>query len=101
MQAGPSIEGRDFKRLERGSLLGFATIHLPDLGLTITDVGVFEKDGRRWIVLPAKPMIGREGVTLKGDDGKVRYQKILEFDCKEAANEFSRNALEALSRWLP
>jgi hypothetical protein len=83
------------------TLLGFADVLLEQTHLRICDVAIHEKGGRRWASLPGRPMIDREGMALRGDDGKLRYAKILEFDSREAGDEFSKNVVAAVLAHSP
>ena len=44
--------------------------------LEISDIAVFEKDGRRWATLPSVMMRDYEG-QLKDERGKTRYRSAL------------------------
>ena len=43
--------------------------------LKIYDCAIHEKGGRRWVSLPGRPMIDREGVALKDENGKTKYAR--------------------------
>lgn len=87
-----------WRPLEKNTLRGFCTLRLVSTGLEIVDCSVHEKNGRRWVGLPAKPMLDRDGNVLRGDDGRVRYAKILSWSSREVGDKFSEAALAAIDR---
>lgn len=85
----------DFRPLEKGSLLGFATIRIPALRLTVKDVAVHSSHGHRWASLPAKPHLDRERRQIV-KDGKPQYVNILQFDSKAVSDAFSAAVIAAV-----
>ncbi len=55
------IEIADFRQFEKNTLKGFITARLTTVGLEIRDIAVHERDGQRWIQLPAKPFEKTDG----------------------------------------
>lgn len=49
------IEIVDFKQHAKNTLQGFLTIRLTTTGLEIRDLALHQKNGNRWLQLPAKP----------------------------------------------
>jgi hypothetical protein len=49
------------------TLLGFADVLLTQTHLKIYDCAIHEKNGRRWVSLPGRPMVDREGVVLRDE----------------------------------
>ena len=91
-----TLKCTDFRPINRKTLLGFATINIAEMRMTISDVAIHERDGKRWAQLPSKPMIkGTE--VLKDDNGKVRYSPIFNFESKEVEKAFSTAAVKAVS----
>jgi hypothetical protein len=64
-----TVRVENFKPLRSNTLFGFATIVLPELHLRILDAAVHESHDKRWIGLPAKPQIDREGAVRRDDRG--------------------------------
>ena len=60
-----------------------------------------EKNGARWIGLPAKPQITRDGVVRKDERGKTAYSPVLEFADRGTREAFSQRAIAALLRAHP
>jgi hypothetical protein len=89
-----AIVVEEFKTLERNSLRGFCRVRMPS-GMILHDVGIYEKDGKRWASPPSKPAIGRDGTAFK-KDGKPVYTPIVSFASKEVRDRFSDAVIEAL-----
>jgi hypothetical protein len=95
-QAQRGISLLEWKPMRRNTLVGFGTIRVEAIGLTISDVSVHEKNGSRWASLPSKAMVDRDGMVMRGDDGKVRYSPILQWRDRRTAERFSHALIEAL-----
>ena len=96
-----SIIIEKFTRRRSNTLFGFVDVLLPQTHLRVHDVTVHQKNDKRWVGLPAKPMIDREGVALKDENGKVKYVPILQFDSREASDAFSRSCIAAVLKHSP
>jgi hypothetical protein len=98
-----TIVCREFRPVPRGSLIGFATIHINEIRLTIHDVAVHRHaNGARWAQLPARPVVDRNGVAQRDPKtGKVAYQRLFAFDSKAVADAFSHAVIEALLVLVP
>jgi hypothetical protein len=91
-----------FRPLRRGTLCGFAVVHIRELHLVISDVAVHRHaGGAHWVQLPAKPMIDRDGTVKRTGTGKVEYVKVLGFDSRAVSDAFSDAAIEALLEFNP
>ena len=85
-----------WKPFERNTLKGFADLWLRTARLNIRGCAVHEKNGRRWVQLPAKPQLDKDRQLVRDDAGKVQYARVMEFDSREVADRFSEAALEAI-----
>ena len=85
-----------FKPFERNTLRGFADLHLAAARLNIHGCAVHERDGKRWIQLPARPQLDKNRNLVKDADGKITYARVMEFDSREVAERFSEAALKAI-----
>ncbi len=85
-----------FRPFERGTLKGFADLWLRTARLNIKGCAVHEKNGKRWVQLPAKPQIDKDRNLVRDEGGKVQYAKILDFDSREVADRFNAAALKAI-----
>lgn len=86
---------RDWRPMRKGSLLGFAKVEMPS-GMILSDVGIMSGERGPWASPPSKPMVGRDGMALKDDKGKLRCSPIIEFTNKEVRNRFSAGVIEAM-----
>jgi hypothetical protein len=62
---------------------------------------VHESKGRRWVGLPAKPQIGRDGVARRDARGKIAYTPVLQFTDRETSNAFSARVIDVLLERFP
>ena len=88
-----------FKALRSNTPRGFCTV--PELHLKIIDLSVHEKNESRWVGLPAKAQIGRDGTVRKDDRGKVAYTPVLEFTDKATRSAFSDRVSASLLEFAP
>ena len=92
-----TITCTDFRPFHRNTLRGFATVHIDELKLTIHDIAVHQHDdGARWVGLPAKPVIDRDGIVKRTSDGKPEYAKLLSFDSRAVSDAFSAAVIASL-----
>lgn len=89
-----------WKPIKKNTLRGFANVRL-GAALSIKDVAVHTKNGKRWASLPSKPMLGADGNAKRSDDGKVQYVPILEWLDREVADRFSAGVIAAVEREHP
>ena len=96
----PRMVASGWRRVERGTLRGFRSLELAS-GLKINDCSLHEKDGRRWIGLPVKPKLDKDGKQLiTPKTGKPAYSAILELASPAAHTRFQEQALRALAELL-
>ena len=89
-----SIEIVSYRKYEKNTLQGFLNLRMTNIGLEIRDITVHQKNGKRWLSLPAK------AVPSKESDGKPSYVAILEFYDKTYLEKFQSATLMALDRWV-
>lgn len=85
----------EWRPLRRDSLLGFAKIELQS-GMVISDVTILSGDRGPWALPPSKPMLGRDGVAMKDQRGKIRYSPLIEFTSKEIRDRWSAAVIDAM-----
>jgi hypothetical protein len=90
-----------FKPLKSHTLVGFATIVIPELRLRIIDLTVHQKNDARWVGLPARPQLNRDGTVRHDDRGKTAYSAVLEFTDKATRDAFSHRVTTALAEFAP
>jgi hypothetical protein len=52
----------DWKAIERNTLRGFFTAHLPS-GMTLFENTLHYRDGHWWVMPPSKPMLSKDGTA--------------------------------------
>jgi hypothetical protein len=82
-----NIEITSFDPCSGTTLQGFLVVRL-ESGLEIRDIALHQKNGKRWLQLPAKP--------YKKKDGGKGWSYILSFHKKEHFNKFQEVTLRAL-----
>jgi hypothetical protein len=90
-----------FKPHHGNTLRGFVTVVIPEIRLRILDLTVHEKNGSRWVGLPAKPQIDRDGTVRKDDRGRTLYTTVVEFTNKKVRDAFSARVIKALLEFAP
>jgi hypothetical protein len=96
-----TIRCRSFRALAKGTLRGFATIHVVELRVAIHDVALHKKGEARWAQLPSKPVV-RDGRHIVDEaTGKPQYVSILEFDDRETRDAFSARVWRAVAEQYP
>ena len=81
----------DWKEVVKNTLRGFCSITMPS-GLILRNCSLHEKEGSRWIGLPAQ--------QFKKDDGTSCYKPIVEFTNKQARDRFNEAAFRAVDWYL-
>jgi hypothetical protein len=96
-----SVEVETFTPRRSNTLVGFCSVIVPELHLRISDLSVHEKNQSRWIALPARPWVDRDGVVKRGDNGKVIYIPVIEFTDRPTREAFSDRVIAALLEFAP
>lgn len=65
----------------------------------IKDCAVHEKNRRRWVQLPARPMLDDQRELVRNTRGKVQYVSILEWAKREVCEAFSSAAITAIQNY--
>jgi len=91
-----TIEVTGFKRLERGTLVGFADITIRELRLKVHEVALHEKGTARWASMPSRPWL-KDGIAVRDDTtGKIQYSSLFEFEDRPTRDAFSAAVWKAL-----
>jgi hypothetical protein len=88
------ITCQSWRPLRKNSLLGFATVRIDGVRLTIKDIAIHEKNGRRWAALPARPQLADGKVVM--ENGKPQYFSLMTFDDRTTADAFSDAVIAAV-----
>jgi hypothetical protein len=90
-----------FRPLRANTLYGFCNATIAEMHLRILDLTVHQKDGKRWIGLPAKPQITRDGQVRKDEHGKALYMPGIEFTDRQTRDAFSARVIASLLEFAP
>src|SRR4051794_3351787 len=85
----------DLPRLERGKLLGFASISNKEIRFTLRHVAIHETSGQRWAPPPPTARISQDRQLSRDADGLIRYAPIGEFYNTRIADAFSAAVIRA------
>ena len=96
-----TIQVENFKPLRSNTLFGFVDVLIPQLHLRIREVTVHDSHGRKWIGLPAKPQITRDGQARRDEHGKIAYSSIIQFTDRGTSNAFAQRVIEELLAAYP
>jgi hypothetical protein len=88
----PTIRCLDFRPHERSTLRGFCALELPAGGLVVKDVSLHERNGERWLSLPAR--------SYTDKDGNRQFADIITFANADAKRSFQAAALAAVDAYL-
>jgi hypothetical protein len=96
-----TVQVESFTPRRSNTLVGFCTVVIPELHLRILDLTVHEKNTSRWVGLPSKPWVDRNGVVKRGENGKIIYVPVLEFTDRATREAFSDRVVAALMKFAP
>ena len=96
-----SVVVDSFKPMHSNTLFGFLTITIPELHLSICDLTAHQQGASRWIALPAKPQVNRDGTVRRDDRGKIAYTPVLTFTDRKTREAFSARVITALLEFAP
>jgi hypothetical protein len=83
------------------TLVGFCTVTIPELRLKIIDLTVHRKNRSRWVGLPGKAQISRDGTVRKDERGKTAYSPVLQFTDNATRAAFSKRVIASLLEFAP
>lgn len=85
-----------FHSVHTGTLKGFADFHIIGWHLRIFGCTCHCLGDSRWVQLPSKPLIDKDGQALRHvETGKIRYVPILAFDDNDVLSDAACLALDA------
>lgn len=85
----------EFRPLTKNTLRGFARCRFPS-GLVIHEIGLHVASGRAWASPPSRPILDRDGRTMRDRDGKQRWQPLVTFKDKNARDRWSAAIIAAV-----
>jgi hypothetical protein len=83
-----------FKRLERGSLQGFADLRM-DSGLVLLGCTFHQSNGKRWVNPPGRPQLDAQKQPIM-EGGKIAYAPVIEFVDASTRYKWSVQAVAAI-----
>jgi hypothetical protein len=91
------IKASGWRALAKGSLQGFVDLELQPSGLLIHSCTLMESNGKRWIGLPGRPQVQKDGTPILDPKiGKPLWKAIIEIKNREARERFQLAALRAV-----
>jgi hypothetical protein len=90
----------EWKAIARGALRGFAAVRL-GRSLIIRDLAILYSNGRTWVGLPGKPIIGADSTAARDASGKQRYVPTLEWSDRAAADRSGSAVIAAIRAEYP
>ena len=90
----------NWRRREQNTLRGFFDLELPS-GLRLHDCSLHELGDRRWISLPMRPQLSRDGVLLKSPKtNKPVYATCVDVPNPSRKARFQAEALAAIDKLM-
>lgn len=86
-----TIECMSFKPHKSGTLLGFANLFVPKMGLEIFGFTFHQKENQRWLNFPAR--------EYEDENGERKYLNVVRFREKNHYNMFMPKARECIEKW--
>jgi hypothetical protein len=86
------VEVRAFRPCVKNTLKGFVSLSVSPPGITLNDLCLHEKFGKRWLSFPARP--------YQTDDGKQHWAPVVEIGDRETLTRFQTVSIEAIDRYL-
>src|SRR6516164_3949771 len=95
-----TVIASNWRPVQKNTLQGFCTLTIEPGGIVLHECSLHEKAGKRWIGLPGKPQLDRDGQQRKDPTtGKTLYTPIVEI-AKATRERFQAAALEAIDQLL-
>lgn len=85
-----TVEIQSFRKYEKNTLKGFLSVRLTGVSLEIRDICLHEKNGSRWLALPAKQY---------EKDGETSWMPIIRFYDKDVWEKFQSTVLQSLAKY--
>lgn len=83
-----TIECVNFKSHQQGTLLGFADLFVPKMGIYINGCTLHQKNGFRFFYLPSR--------DYKNEEGETKYAPVVKFHNKDHYKLFCQEAIKAI-----
>jgi len=98
-----TVEVENFRAHRSGSLFGFIDVSIPELRMRFRDCTVHASANgdRKWVGLPAKAQIARDGTVRRDERGKISYTPVVEIVHRDTRERFSDRVITALLQRFP
>jgi hypothetical protein len=100
MSSKLTIRCISWRQFCKSTVRGFATIQIVELRMTMREVVIHERNGKTWAQPPSRPWM-KEGQVVRGEDGKVQYSPLFEFDNGAVRTAFSDAVIRAVLTYDP
>jgi hypothetical protein len=85
----------NWRATRRSALGAFARVEFPS-GIVINDIVILNGDRGPWASPPGRPIVDRDGMVAKGQNGKIRYSPLIEFSSRETRDRWSAAVIDAM-----
>src|ERR1700687_4616526 len=92
-QERPRVRLIEWRPIRRNTLCGFAIVEMPN-GLVIRELSIHEKAGKRWVGMPAKPVLGQDGRQIENHAHKKQWAVLVGWRDRDLADRFSGAVVE-------
>jgi hypothetical protein len=90
----------DFKPLVKNTLRGFADVEL-GIGLQLSELSIHVTNGKPWVGMPSKPMLGADGLQIINVNGKKAYKPMMGWRNKALSEAFSKAVVKLVLEQHP
>jgi hypothetical protein len=87
-----TIEIINYKKYEKGSLLGFVDFYIPKMGIEVYGSSIHHKNGGKWLNLPSKEYKDKETQETK-------WSSVVRFREKDHMTAFTKAVLAAVDKY--
>ena len=93
------VELIEWRAFRKNTLRGFAKVELG--ALRISELTVHNSSGKKWVGMPARPVLNQDGSPKRDDRGKTAYASLLEWKTRESGDRFSVSVIAAIEEKHP
>ncbi len=86
------IEIKNYKQLDKGSLVGFVSVLFVDSGFYVNDISIFRKGAQQWVNFPSESYEA---------DGKTKYRYKCGYEDAKKKEAFQVALFKALESYTP
>ncbi len=86
------LQVKNINPVGKGNLVATCDVRIAPWKTTLKEVKIFEKGANRWLGLPSKEFINK--------DGEKKYVELVEFDDDNTRNRFKAQIMGAVDKFL-